>query len=112
MIEATPDRPEKSPRMARDGHSRRAGTYPPRRPQRPPVRAAATERRRRLAYGGPLPSQLAAWFTLGELACLRIVTDEVRKRGFCSLTLGAIAARAGCCRELAKGPSGRPTGKS
>ena len=33
---------------------------------------------------------------------LRIVADEVRERGFCALTLGAIAAHAGCCRELAK----------
>jgi hypothetical protein len=80
----------------------RQGIFPLRKPQRPPVRAAAIERRRRLAYSGPLPPTLAWRFTLGELACLRIIGDEVRERGFCALTLGAIAARAGCCRELAK----------
>lgn len=68
----------------------------------PARRAVATERRRRLAYSGPMPPALSAQFTLGELSCLRIIADEVRDRGFCALTLGAIAARAGCCRELAK----------
>ncbi len=29
LIEATPDRPEKSPRMAQDGHSRRTRLYRP-----------------------------------------------------------------------------------
>jgi hypothetical protein len=46
--------------------------------------------------------QIAGQFTLGELACLRIVAHEVREGGFCVLTLGAIAAPAGCCRELAR----------
>jgi hypothetical protein len=39
MIEATPDRPgTKSSRMAQGGHSRRAGTDPPQKLQRPPAR--------------------------------------------------------------------------
>ncbi len=46
--------------------------------------------------------QIAGHFTLGELACLRIVAHEVREGGFCVLTLGAIAAPAGCCRELVR----------
>ncbi len=66
------------------------------------MRAVAIEGRRRLAYGGPLPPQLAATFTLGELSCLRILADEIRERGVCGLTLGTIAARAACCRELAR----------
>ena len=33
---------------------------------------------------------------------LGIIASEVRERGFCALTLGAIAARAGCCRELVR----------
>jgi hypothetical protein len=66
------------------------------------VRAVATERRRRLAYSGPLPPQLAARFTLGELAVLKIIRDEVEQFQVCNCFLAAIAARAGCCRELAR----------
>jgi hypothetical protein len=60
-----------------------------------PDRAASMTRRRRLAASGPMPPALAARFTTGELAALRIVADEVRERGSCSLTMGEIAARAG-----------------
>ncbi len=35
---------------------------------------------------------------MAELACLRIVADEVRAHGDCSLTIAEIAARAGVCR--------------
>jgi hypothetical protein len=59
-----------------------------------PDRAASRARRRRLAYSGPLPPALAAGFTVGQLAALRIVADEVRARGSCLLTLGEIATRA------------------
>ena len=41
------------------------GRFPLRKPQRPPVRSVAVERRRRLAYSGPLPPILACRFTLG-----------------------------------------------
>ncbi len=84
------------------GRQEGRGRYPFRKPQRPPVRSVAIERRRRLAYGGPLPPNLAWHFTLGESAVLGIIASEVRERGFCALTLGAIAARAGCCRELVR----------
>jgi len=77
--------------------------FPARKPQRPPVRSVAIERRRRLAASGPMPPALAARFTTGELAVLRIVADEFRDRGTCSLCLDAIAARAGVSRSLAKG---------
>ena len=60
-----------------------------------PDRVKSRERRRRLAYSGPLPPGLAAGFTTGQLATLRIVGDEVQARGACRLTLGEIAARAG-----------------
>ena len=76
--------------------------FPPRRPQRAPVRAEAIARRRRLAASGPLPPSIAARFTVGEAAVMRIVGDECRDRGFCALSLGAIAARAGVCRKLAQ----------
>jgi hypothetical protein len=50
-----------------------------------------------------MPPQLAAQFTTGELAALRIVADAVRDRGACLLTLGEIAARAGVCVTTARG---------
>ena len=60
-----------------------------------PNRLASRERRRKLAYSGPLPPALASRFTTGQLAVLRIVADEVRAHGQCERTLGEIAARAG-----------------
>jgi len=70
--------------------------FPPRRRRCvSPDRLASRERRRKLAYSGALPPALAARFTTGQLATLRIVADEVRARGQCDLTLGEIAARAG-----------------
>lgn len=67
-----------------------------------PDRAKSRARRRRLAYSGPLPPTLAAGFTTGQLAVLRIVADEVRARSCCALSLGEIAARAGVCVTLAR----------
>ena len=61
-------------------------------------RARSRERRRRLAYSGPLPPRLAAWFTVGEAAALKVIADEVRDHGKCDRTLGEIAARAGVGR--------------
>src|SRR5215207_236354 len=80
----------------------RPSIFPPRRPQRAPVRAVAIARRRHLAASGPMPPALAARFTVGELAVLRIVGDEVRVDGLCGLCIDAIAARAGVCRRLAR----------
>jgi hypothetical protein len=68
------------------------------RPLRSPDRQASLERRRRLAASGPMPPGLAARFTQGELAALRIVGDEVQARGCCDLHIDAIAARAGVGR--------------
>ena len=67
-----------------------------------PDRAASKARRRQLAFSGPLPPALAARFTVGELAVLRVVGDEFRDKGSCTLPLGAIAARAGVCITLAR----------
>ncbi len=69
--------------------------FPPKRRQVCPDRAAAMERRRRLAFSGPMPPAIACRFTTGALAALRIVADEVRASGRCSLSLSEIAARAG-----------------
>lgn len=75
---------------------------PPRKHQRPPERSVAIERRRRLAASGPMPPALAARFSTGELAVLRIVADEYRVRQVCALCLDAIAARAGVSRTTAQ----------
>jgi hypothetical protein len=47
---------------------------------------------------GPLPPALAARFTWGEVAVMRIVGDECRAHGQCTLHIDAIAARAGVHR--------------
>lgn len=87
---------------AQDGRGQVRAAYPARKPQRPPARSVAVERRRRLAASGPMPPALCARFTTGELAALRIVADEVRDRGSCTLPLDAIAARAGISRSTAQ----------
>ena len=76
--------------------------FPPRRLQRPLLRPIAIARRRHLAASGPMPPSLACRFTVGELAVLRIVGDEVRERGHCDRTVAEVAARAGVCRSTAK----------
>lgn len=75
---------------------------PPRRPQRPPSRSQAIERRRRIAASGALPPALAARFTTAEIAVLAIIADEVKNKGRCDRCLDEIAARAGCSRTSAK----------
>ena len=80
----------------------RPSIFPPRRPQRAPVRAVAIARRRHLAASGPMPPALASKFTVSEFAVLRIVGDEVSGQGACGLTLAEIAARAGVCRRMAQ----------
>jgi hypothetical protein len=45
---------------------------------------------------------VACKFTVGELAALRIMTDEVREKGHCDSSLGEIAARAGIGRTTAQ----------
>lgn len=82
--------------------SRRPSIFPPRKPQRAPVRAAAIERRRTLAASGPLPPALASRFTTAELAVLRIVADEHLVKGSCDRTVAEIAARAGTSRSVVK----------
>jgi hypothetical protein len=74
----------------------RPSHFPPRRRQpTSPDRRASIARRRTLAASAPMPPAMAAGYTTGELAALRIVADQVRDSGDCRLTLGEIAARAG-----------------
>jgi len=49
-----------------------------------------------------MPPQIAARFTLAEVAVLAVIAAEVRTKGACTLTLGHIAALAGVCRKTAK----------
>src|SRR4051794_41752101 len=49
-----------------------------------------------------MPPALACRFTVGELAVLRIVGDEVRQHGQCDRCVDELAARAGVCRSLVK----------
>lgn len=72
------------------------------RPQGSSDRQKSYERRHRLAFSGPLPHHLAARFTVGQMACLRVLGDEHRGHGHCVLTLDEIAARAGVCRKTAQ----------
>ena len=78
----------------------RQSIFPVRKAQIPPDRKASISRRRALAASGPLPPRLAARFTIGQLAVLRVVGDEVRDRGACSITIAEIAARAGVSRSM------------
>jgi hypothetical protein len=75
-----------------------SAAFPRARCQRSPDKNRSIERRRRLAMSGPMPPTLACKFTVSELACLRIVSDEIRRHGVCSLHIDAICARAGTCR--------------
>lgn len=95
-------KPIGKPQNAGASASRTWSYFPPKRPQRSPNRQRSIERRRTLAASGPLPPQLAAHFTTGELAVMRIVSDEVGSRGFCALSIPEIAARAGVSISTAK----------
>ncbi len=70
--------------------------------QRSPDRRASLLRRRQHAATGPLPPNLAAGFTTGELAALKIVADECLAHGACDLSKNEIGARAGVCKTVVK----------
>jgi hypothetical protein len=89
-------------RLRRPNRHERRSQFVRYRPQRSPDRQKSYERRHRLAFSGPMPPHLAARFTVGEMACLRVVSDEHRAKGFCDLDLNQIAARAGVARKTAQ----------
>jgi hypothetical protein len=70
--------------------------------QRSPDRRASLLRRREHAACGPLPPNLASGFTVGELAVLKVISDEVLAHGACDRSLNELGARAGVCHSLAK----------
>jgi hypothetical protein len=70
--------------------------------QRSPNRRASIERRRLHAASGMLPPSIAANYTVGEQAVLRVVADEWLAHGVCDLSRNEIASRAGVSHALAK----------
>jgi hypothetical protein len=70
--------------------------------QRSPDRRASLLRRREHSATGPLPPHLAAGFTTGELAVLKVISDEWLAHGACDRSLNELAARAGVCHSLAR----------
>lgn len=74
-----------------------AGTTPaPRRVGSRPRSSESMVRRRRWAACGMMPPQVASHFTLAETAVLAVVAAEGAKGRGCRLTIGHIAALAGC----------------
>jgi hypothetical protein len=57
-------------------------------------RRPRTRHRQRLALSGPLPPDLGQHFTVGQCAILKIVADEVWRRGTCGLSKKEIGDRA------------------
>lgn len=78
---------------------RRASIFPPRKVQKPRDPSAVVLRRR-LNSRHTMSPTMSQGYTNGELAVLKIVADEVAKRGFCDRSIDEIAARAGACRRL------------
>ena len=67
-----------------------------------PKKAAAIARRRRLASCWPLPPHLTSHFTTCELAALRVIADDMKRHGVCTMFNDKIAAIAGTCRTIVK----------
>jgi hypothetical protein len=88
-IEAARRKPPESPALPRPTLSRR---------ERSPERQASIERRRRMVGTIAMPPVLAAKFTWGEVAVLRVIGDQVKRHGACSLYIDAIAAMSGMRR--------------
>jgi hypothetical protein len=72
------------------------------REQRSPDRRASIRRRRQHAATGPLPPSLAADYTTGELAVLKVLADEWLAHGACDLSRNELGARAGVVVTVVK----------
>jgi hypothetical protein len=70
--------------------------------QRSPNRRASLLRRREHAATGPLPPVIAATFTVGELAVLKVISDEWLAHGACDLSRNELGARAGVVVTVVK----------
>ena len=65
-------------------------------------RRASIAGRRVHAAAGFLPPTIAAGFTIGEQAVLRIIADEFLAHGVCDRSRNELAARARVCLSIAK----------
>jgi hypothetical protein len=92
--------PPPSPAVPLASVMERASIFPPRIRPRISNRPAAKLRRRRVAYSSPIPPGLAERFTVGEIAALGIVADEIAAKGRCDRSVAEIAQRAGVCARL------------
>src|SRR6478752_3457777 len=70
--------------------------------QRSPNRRASLLRRREHAATGPLPPNLAKGFTTGELAVLKVISDEYLAHGVSDRSRNEIGARAGVSQTVVK----------
>src|SRR6478752_4594391 len=70
--------------------------------QRSPDRRASLLRRREHAACGPLPPNLASGFTTGELAVLKVISDEYLAHGVSDRSRNEIGARAGVSQTVVK----------
>jgi len=86
------------------GRSSRQSRGAERRPRasKSPDRARSIARRRSIAMSGAVPSPLACYFTVGELAVLSLIAQQVKRRGFCDWPMDRLAACAGVCRSTAR----------
>ncbi|TGD91808.1 hypothetical protein [Methylobacterium nonmethylotrophicum] len=92
--------PPPSPAVPIGAVMARASIFPPRLRPRISDRPGAKLRRRRVAYSGPIPPGLAERFTVGEIAVLGIVANEIAAKGRCDRSVAEIAQRAGVCTRL------------
>jgi len=67
-----------------------------------PDRTRSIARRRSVAMSGAVPSPLACKFTMGELAVLSLVAQQVQRRGYCDWPMDKLASCAGVCRTTAR----------
>ena len=67
-----------------------------------PIGSASITRRRGCAGLGMCPPDIVARFTLGEVAALTIIAEQVVQHGSCGLSVGTIAGRAGVGATVVK----------
>lgn len=76
--------------------------FPPKRRVLKERTAARWQRKNRLGMSSPLPFYLERDFTVGQLAVVRIVADDVFSKGHCTCTMSELADRAGVSLSWAK----------
>ena len=90
-----------SPTLA-GGFKNASSAFPRARRQCSPDKQASIERRRRLAACWPVCPAIASRFTTSELAALRVIADEMKRYGSCTMFIDKVASLAGTCRSVVK----------